>query len=87
MNHDKFDFRAADQLIQAVEMAAAQIDVKNDQMKIRFSRLHEYFKDEGYDQLSVDMNAANKSIDEIIRQLHDIAKHILNYKQQIQNEA
>lgn len=85
--NDKFDFRVAEQLVQAVEMAAAQIDIKNEQMKFRFTRLHEYFKDEGYDQFSVDMNEAGKSIDEIIQQLHDIANYIANYKQQLQNEA
>lgn len=87
MGHDKFDFNVASSLIQVVEGAASAIDVKNGQMEKKFGALHEFFKDAGYDEFESEMNAANKVIEDIISQLHEVSKHIGDYSQRLQNEV
>ena len=86
MSSDKFDFSVASQLIQAVEMTSAEIEIKNGQIEKSFMNLNNYFKDEGYNEFASDMNAANKSITEIIKNLHEIATRIGEYAQRLQEE-
>ena len=84
---NKFDFRVANSLVQAVEGVAAALDVKSGQLEKRFGNLREGFKDSGYDALMLDMSAANKAIEEVIGQLHAVSKHIADYSIKIQEAS
>ena len=85
MGKDKFDFEVASALVQAVETAASTLDVKNGQMEARFGRLREFFKDSGYDAYETDMSAANNAAEEVINQMHVVAKHIAEYAERIRD--
>ena len=87
MKSDKFDFQVAQKLVEAVEQAASQIDVKNGQIEKKFNNLHQVFKDAGYDAFERDMSAADSSIEEIIRELHHISKAINMYAMRLQDEV
>ena len=76
---DKFDFRTAEKLLELVEGTASKLDVQNGQMEARFGRLHEFFKDAGYDEVATDMTAANKATMDVIRQMHLVSKALAEY--------
>ena len=82
---DKFDFRTAQQLIEAVEGTASALDIKNGQMTKRFGNLQNYFKDSGYDEFAVDMSAADIAIEDVISHLHEISRKIAEYANQLQD--
>lgn len=87
MSYDRFDFNVASLLIQLVESAASAIDIKNGQIEKNFEILHGFFRDEGYDKFEREMKSANKLIEDIIIQLHEIGKNIEEYSQRLQDEA
>lgn len=76
---DRFDFRTAQKLVELVENAASKLDVQNGQMEARFGRLHEFFKDEGYDVFVPDMSSADKAIADVISQMHLVSKALSEY--------
>ena len=84
---DRFDFGVASSLVQVVEGAASALDMKNDQMKKRFGDLREGFKDSSYDELMLDMSAADNAIEEVISQLHAISRHIAEYSIKLQEAS
>ena len=86
MSHDKFDFNAASQLVQVVDYAAQTIDVKNGQIEKKFGKLHEFFKDNRYDEFESEMSAVNNSIEQIVTQLHEIGRHIAEYSERLKGE-
>lgn len=83
MAGDKFDFRVANNLVQAVVQTADALDVKNGQMEKRFMDLQDSFKDSGYDGYAVDMNAANQSIKSVITQLKVVGGKIARYAEEL----
>ena len=83
MAGDKFDFRVADSLVQAVTAAADTLDVKNGQMEAKFGALQESFKDQGYDAYALDMGAANRVTQEVITQLKMVGAQIAKYAEQL----
>lgn len=85
MAGDKFDFNAASSLVQAVDAAAATLDVKNGQMEKHFGALHEGFKDDGYDAYAMDMSAANNVVQEVVMQMRVVAKHIAEYAEKLRD--
>ena len=86
MGSGKFDFKQANSLVQALEKAAATIEVKNGQMEKKFMSLHEFFRDEGYTEFEKDMSSAQNAIDDIVKQLYEIGKYIAEYAQALQSE-
>lgn len=76
---DRFDFRTANKLVELVEKTASALDVQNGQMETRFGRLHDFFRDEGYDEFTADMSAANRSVAEVIKQMHAVSRALANY--------
>lgn len=85
MEHNKFDFRVASALVQAVNSAANTLDVKNGQMEKAFGNLREGFNDDGYDEIAVDMTAANKVIGDVIKQMNIVGKYISDYAEKLKN--
>lgn len=84
---DKFDFRTADRLVDAVNKTAATLDVKNGQMEKYFGNLHDSFRDPGYDEFTGDMTAADKAIKEVIKQMHAVSKAIADYSNQLRENT
>ena len=84
---DLFDFRTAEKLIALVEKTASTIDVQNGQMETRFGRLHDFFKDEGYDEYSIDMSTANRSISEVLSQMHAVSRALAEYAARLRENA
>ena len=82
---NRFDFRAADQLSQACIITADKLDVCNGQMEKRFGELGDYFKDAGYDGYSLDMTAANRAIEDVIRQIQQVGLSISSYADQLKD--
>lgn len=74
-----FSFREAERLVEVVEGAAAKLDVQNGQMETRFSRLHDFFADAGYDEFVTDMSAASSSVEDVIRQMHEVSQSLVEY--------
>lgn len=85
MAGDKFDFNVADSLIQAVDAAAATLDVKNGQMEKKFGNLREGFKDSGYDAYALDMSAANNAVEGVVTQMRVVVKHIAEYSEKLKH--
>ena len=83
-NKFAFNFQIANALIEKVEKFATNLDVQNGQMETRFGRLHDFFKDEGYDEFTTDMSSAEKSIKDVITQLHAVSKALAEYAQRIE---
>lgn len=76
---NKFDFRTAEKLVGLVESTASKLDVQNGQMETRFGRLHDFFKDAGYDEFTSDMSSANKAVTEVITQMHAVSRALADY--------
>lgn len=81
---ERFDFSQAYALGQSVIIAADRLEVLNGQMEKRFGELGEYFRDGGYDEYSLDMTEANKSISEVMAQMKSVAKAILDYAKELE---
>lgn len=79
MGSDKFDFHTASSLVQAVDAAAAALEIKNDEMKRTFGNLREGFKDDGYNKYESDMSAANSTLQEVVKQMRAVAASIARY--------
>lgn len=87
MERNKFDFRIANALVQAVNTAANTLDVQNGQMEKRFGALKNYFNDDGYEEFNVDMTAANREVQNVVEQLNQVAGKIADYSQKLQDEV
>ena len=85
MPGDKFDFNAANSLVQAVDAAASTLDVKNGQMAEKFSKLHTGFKDDRYDAYALDMSAANNAVKDVIDQMRIVAMHVAEYAEKLKH--
>lgn len=85
MAGDKFDFRVASSLIQAVDAAANTLEIKNDQMEKSFKNLREGFKDRGYETFALDMSAASNAIKNVTVQMRIVTKHIMEYAEKLKN--
>ncbi len=87
MSSNIFNFKVANALIEKVEKFATNLDVQNGQMETRFGRLHDFFKDDGYDEFTMDMSSAKKSIEEVIVQLHAVSRALAEYTQRIEENS
>ena len=82
-----FDFHQASRLIEVVEKAAAQLDVQNGQLEMRFGRLHDFFEDAGYDEFVTDMSATHNTVEDIIRHMHAVSRALGEYAGRIQESV
>ena len=82
---NRFDFTVAEALCDAVNKASNLMEKKSEDLETRFQKLHEFFKDDAYENLSQDMSAANRSVDNVIQQMRDTAKHIGQYAQHLKD--
>jgi len=82
---NRFDFTVAEQLCAAVDQAADLMETKRTELDSRFKKLHESFKDDAYENFSLDMDAANRAVSDVIQQMKDTAKHIGQYAQQLKD--
>lgn len=87
MAGDKFDFGVADVLVQRVDSASDVLEDKNEEMERKFSRLHEGFKDSGYDAFAQDMSAAKNAVNDVVLQMRVVAKHIAIYAERLRDES
>ena len=69
---NRFDFRTAEKLVELVEKTASNLET-------RFGRLHDFFKDAGYDEFTADMGAANRAVKEVTTQMHAVSRTLANY--------
>ena len=84
---NRFDFRTAERLVELVEKTALNLDVQNGQMETRFGRLHDFFKDAGYDEFTADMGAANKAVSEVIKQMHAVSRALVEYAARLRENS
>ncbi len=84
---NRFDFRTAEKLVALVEKTAANLDVQNGQMETRFGRLHDYFKDDGYDEFSTDMSSADRAVNDVITQMHAVSRALSEYADRLKENS
>lgn len=82
-----FDFHEANRLIESVEKAARDFDTQNGQMEARFTRLRDFFADDGYEEFVPDMKKANVAIADVIRQMHKVSQAIGDYAERLREST
>lgn len=87
MAGDKFDFQAAEALVEVVKMAGQALDAKNKEMSKRFCALNQFFNDDGYHKYSNDMAKANRALEDVTSQLKGVGKAIESYAEKLRNEV
>lgn len=75
----KFDFEVAQKLSETLVKTADAMELETEKIEYSFIELGETFKDKAYTEFRGELNAANKTVDDIVQDIRELNISILDY--------
>lgn len=80
---NKFNFDTAEKMCETILHVADTMESENERVQQAFIQLHETFKDQAYEEFQADFNAADRTMAQIISDLHRLNISLNKYKEKL----
>ena len=80
---NKFDLEAAQKLSEILIKTANTMEAESSKVQDNFTALGETFKDKGYIEFQSELNAADRTMANIIADIRELNRSIIDYKNQM----